>query len=69
MGSGDISHISEADPTQKNAFTDAASVGEWYNADLELAPTTPVNLDRDTEVSELANTFSDIDSLASWYRE
>ena len=69
VGSGDVSHISEAEPTRTAASTDAISVGERYSANLELAPTKPVNLDRDTEVFELADAFSDIGPLASWYRE
>ena len=41
---------------------------DWYLANVNLPPTTPVNLGRSTEVFEIQSAFSDIDSLASWYQ-
>ena len=48
--------------------TPPRDTAEWYSTGQSLSPTTPVNLGAATLVFELQSDFSDVYSLASWYR-
>ena len=65
MNSNSATHISA--PSEPSS-TPLAELNEWYLANMELRPTTPVNLHRTAEVFELQTAIPDIDPLASWYR-